>query len=446
MKSKKSGRRRFLKDGAALAALAVGGIRTASGQQNMTPELIHLTGVRPLGERSSYEKLVRSGTAIEGIRWGLTPLQDLQGIITPSALHYYVNHERGLLPKFNPEQYRLMIHGMVDRPLVFTLAELKRLPSISRIYFLECTANSGPRFTSAMKTVQEIHGRTSCSEWTGVPLSVLLKEAGVRNGASWIVAGSADTSKHASSIPMEKAMDDALVAYGQNGEALRLENGYPLRLLLPGYGGMIAVKWLNQIKAVDQPYMTTQDRHSHADHSPAGEGAFLMTSDVTRRWHFGVHVKSVITFPSGGQQLSGRGFYEITGLAWSGGGAVRRVEVSTDGGRTWKDAQLQEPVLRFAHTRFRFPWRWNGEETVLMSRCTDENGDVQAAADEVEKHWGADTSDACRDVLGDECNHVPRRVHRAYIQPWRVARDGSVHNAFVPGRNPTELISNQESG
>ena len=383
MKPKKPGRRRFLKSSAALAALAAaGGIRPASGQQaapQAEPPLILPDGVRPLGERSRFEKLVRSGTATHGT----TPLQDLHGNITPTELHFYVNHEAGIIPDFDPEQYRLLIHGMVERPLIFTLDELKRLPAISRPYFIECGSNGNPRRAKVAKTLEEIHGRTSCAEWTGVPLSVLLKEAGVKDGAGWVIAGSADTSKHSSSVPMEKAMDDALVAYAMNGEAIRLENGYPLRLVLPGYYGRITVKWLNQLKVADQPSMSTQDRHVHVDHSPAGEGAFLMTTDRARQMQLGVYAKSVITFPSGGQKIGGRGYCEISGLAWSGGGSVKRVEVSTDGGKTWKDAKIPDPIHPFAHTRFRFPWTWNGEETIIMSRCTDENGDVQAAASEV---------------------------------------------------------------
>ena len=433
MNSKQSSRRGFLKGGAALAGLVVGGIRRASGQQAQEPELTYDVGVRARGGISRFENSLRTGSATEG----LTPLQDSRGIITPSDLHFYVNHENGVRPDIDPRQHRLMIHGMVDRPLMLTMVELMRLPSITRIYFLECNANSNPESrVKDAKTVQESHGRTSCAEWTGVRLSLLLREAGVQPGANWLVAVSVDPSKHASSIPMEKAMDDALVAYYQNGESLRPEQGYPLRLILPGWGGRVHVKWLNRIKVVDQPYMTRQDRTSQMDHTPAGPGAFLLSSEKARRFRYEMFPKSVITFPSGGHRLSSRGFYEISGLAWSGSSAIRRVEVSTDGGRTWKDAELQEPVLPKAHTRFRLPWNWGGEEAVLQSRCTDENGDVQAAVDEVSKNWGADPSEACTSVMGEDCNRIPRRANRAYVMRWRVARDGSVHNAFVLGRNP----------
>ena len=427
MNSKQSGRRKFLKSGAALVGLAAGGMGIAKSEEAIQPETIRPTGLRPIGEISHFEKLTRSGTATQGY----TPLTELQGIITPSNLHFYVNHEKGVLMNIDPQQHRLTLYGEVDRPLVLTMAEVKRLPSVSRVHFLECNANSNPKTVASAKNVVQGHGLTSCSEWTGVLLSVMLKEVGVKKGANWLLVGSADPSKHASSIPLEKAMDDALVAYAQNGEALRLEQGYPLRLILPGWGGRLHIKWLNRVKVVDQPYMTTQDRTSQMDHDPAGEGAFMIAGEKARAWRFQAFPKSIITFPSGGQQLQGRGFYEITGLAWSGGGSVRKVEVSTDSGRTWKDAQLQEPVLRKAHTRFRFPWKWNGEEAVIQSRCTDDQGDTQPSATELSKNWGTDTSKACTSVMGEDCKKIPRRADRAYIQSWRVTPDGSVLNAFV---------------
>ena len=447
MSPQKPGRRRFLKSSAALAGLAAaGGVLPASGQQQASPAETPLilpngNNVRPLGERSRYEKLVRSGTATNAT----TPLQDLHGSITPTDLHFYVNHEAGIIPDFDPAQFRLLIHGMVERPLVYTVEDLKRMPAITRPYFLECGSNGNPNRAKTAKTVEVIHGRTSCVEWTGVPLAVLLKEAGVKDGAGWVIAGSADTSRHSSSVPMEKAMSTALVAYAMNGEALRLENGYPIRLVLPGYYGRITVKWLNQLKVDNQPSMSTQDRHVHVDHSPAGEGAFLMTTDEARQMQLSVYAKSVITFPSGGQKIGKHGYCEISGLAWSGGGVVKRVEVSTDGGKTWKDAKLPDAVHPYAHTRFRFPWTWNGEETIIMSRCTDERGDVQALASEVEKNWGEDSGKGCTEVLGEDCSLVPRRANRAYVQPWRVASDGTVHNAFVMGPEPTDLHGHPEA-
>lgn len=428
MAAKPSDRREFLKGGAALVGMAAAaGIRPAQGQDHDHGDPILPAGVRKSGELSPFEKSYRMGSPGEG----LTPLQDSHGMITPSALHFYVNHEYGAIPVIDPEKYRLLIHGMVDRPVILTLDELKRLPSVSRIYFLECNGNGNLERVKNAKTVQQSHGRTSCAEWTGVLLSVLLKEVGARPGAGWLLAGSEDTANHAISIPMEKAMDDILVAYGQNGESLRLENGYPARLVVPGWGGRIHVKWLKQLKVVDQPYMTTQDRASHMEQSPVGEGAMLALSEMGRRYQYEIYPKSVITYPSGMHQLDGPGLYEISGLAWSGAGKVRRVEVSTNGGKTWNDAQLQDPVLSKAHTRFRFAWNWKGEEAVLQSRSTDELGDVQPSVLEHEKNWDVDTSAACVSVLGEACKRTPRRANRALIQSWRVAQDGVVHNAFV---------------
>src|SRR5579872_5320848 len=255
-----------------------------------------------------------------------------------------------------------MIHGMVDRPLIFTVEELKRLPSVSRIHFLECIGN---RSRPENKTVQETHGLTSCAEWTGVPLSLLLKEVGVQEGASWIVAEGAEEVKGASSIPLAKAMDDCLVCYGMNGEAIRPQQGFPLRLMVPGFEGIYQIKYLRRIKVVDRYYMTYDD-YGHINPDPKAAALTHM-----------IGPKSVITFPYGGQKLPGPGFYEISGFAWSGGGAVRSIEVSTDGGATWQNAEFKTAPTPMAHVRFGLSWRWDGKECTLMSRCTDELGTVQ---------------------------------------------------------------------
>jgi len=264
----------------------------------------------------------------------------------------------------------------------------------------------------------------SCSEWTGVLLSDLLREAGVQKGASWIIAEGADQNKVVMSIPMSKAMYDSLVVYGQNGELLRREQGFPLRLLTPGFAGVNNVKWLRRIKVVDQPQLSQLEARIHSERRLA-EGR--PTSWTWFRYELGP--KSVIIRPSGGQRLPGTGFYDLTGLAWSGAGVVRRVEVSTDGGRTWKDALLEEPVLPKAQTRFRLDWNWDGGETVLQSRCTDELGQIQPTLTEY-----------ARTVLGPKARPYPPGypgdVERVVygncnaIQPWKVMRDGSVHNAM----------------
>jgi sulfane dehydrogenase subunit SoxC len=357
--------------------------------------------LRPYGERSRFEQSVRVTQAKPSERGGsFTPLDESLGIITPSALHFVV--QRGGRPDIDPTKHRLLISGMVDRPVILTVDEIKRLPSVSRILFLECSGNSRLGRPPTPKHVHGTHGLTACSEWTGVPLSLLLREAGVQQGATWIVVEGADATGNERSLPLAKAMDDVLVAYGQNGEALRPDNGYPLRLVVPGWEGNVNVKWLRRITVVDRPYMTRMESTAHAS---------LMPDGTARQFNFVMEAKSVITFPSGGQQLGQPGLYEIRGLAWSGRGVVRLVEVSTDNGTTWQDATLQGPVLPLAHTRFRLDWRWNGGEAVLQSRCTDGTGYVQPTLAELVRVRGRNFVYA---------NNA--------IQSWKVAADGSVHN------------------
>ncbi len=410
MDSKKSNRRGFLKGGAALAGLAAGGAGTARSQTQGEPakkveELI------AYGERSRFVNSIRVPVVDRhspdefGLTFHvLTPLQDQFGIITPSSLFYTATHRGAFVPDIDPREHRLMIHGMVDRPLIFTVDELKRLPFVTRVHFVECLGN---RARASHKTVQETHGLTSCAEWTGVPLSLLLKQAGVQKAASWIVAEGAEEVKGSSSIPLAKAMDDCMVCYGMNGEPIRPQQGFPLRLMVPGFEGIYQIKYLRRIKVVDQYYMTYDD-YGHI--VPDMKSAALTNQ---------IGPKSVITYPSGGQQLQGPGFYEITGLAWSGAGAIRSVEISTDGGRTWKNADLRSPSYRMAHTRFGFDWKWDGKECMLMSRCTDELGTVQPTRAEAGKYWG-DPADKPR-VRGADNT----------VQPWRVAADGSVHNGLA---------------
>jgi sulfane dehydrogenase subunit SoxC len=403
-----SSRRRFLKRGLALgAALAAAG-RAAPGSGQQAPDdpsKVLGRHMVPYPERSRFEQAVKQKgppTMPDEFGGNHTPLGESLGTITPSALHYEVH--RGGVPDIDPGRHRLLIHGMVDRPVILTMGQIRRLPSVSRIYFLECAGNTltewGP---PAAPTVQWTHGLTSCTEWTGVPLSLLLREVGVQKGASWVIAEGADATGNERSLPLAKAMDDILVAYGQNGEALRPENGYPLRLIVPGWEGNVNTKWLRRLTVTDRPYMTRIESVDHTALLPDGKG---------RRFSFIMEAKSVITFPSGGQKLPGPGFYEVTGLAWSGRGLVRRVEVSTDGGRTWRPAVLQEPVLRFAHVRFRLPWRWDGREAVLQSRCIDETGYIQPTLGDLVKVRGLNS-----------------KFFNNAIQTWKVAADGSVHNA-----------------
>jgi sulfane dehydrogenase subunit SoxC len=408
-----SKRRQFLTGGVGLAGLVMGAVRSLRGQTAApaAPEA-RPRDLLAYGQPSPFDNTVRRapGRATSVADTALmTPLQDLDGIITPSGLHFLMDHVKGI-PDLEPTKHRLLMHGMVDRPHAFTLDELKRLPSVSRVHFLECNANSRPLRGPNGESVQLVHGRTSCSEWTGVLLSVLLNECGVQKGASWIVAEGDESNKYTMSIPLPKAMDDTLVAYAQNGEPVRPHQGYPLRLVVPGWEAIRAVKWLTRINVVDRPYMAWHESGNNADTRPDGKGLWF---------RFELGPKSVITRPSGGQRLPGHGFHEITGLAWTGGGAVRRVDVSTDGGRTYKEAELQQPVLRYAHTRFRFPWKWNGEEAVLQSRCTDERGEVQPTILEAAKNLGV-TPDYFYDA-----------DHFNGIQPWKVNRDGSIQNAIL---------------
>ena len=402
-------RRRFLTSGAALAGYVTGAVRSGRGQ-TAAPEA-------PPGDNLAYGRPSRFANAIRRARGQAstirdtaltTPLQDLDGIITPSGLHFLMDHVNGF-PDLDPQHHRLLMHGMVDRPLSFTMDELKRLPSVSKIYFLECNANSRPLRGPNAESVQLVHGRTSCSEWTGVLLSVLLEECGVQSGGSWVVAEGSDANKYTMSIPLAKATDDILVAYAQNGEVVRPQQGYPLRLVVPGWEAIRSVKWLSRIKVVDQPHMAWHESGNNADTTPDGKGLWF---------RFELGPKSVITRPSGGHRLPGHGFYEITGLAWGGAGAVRRVDLSTDGGRTYHEAELQQPVLRYAHTRFRFPWRWSGDEAVLQSRCTDERGEVQPTIAEAAEN------------LSVTPEYFYEADHFNGIQPWKVNRDGSIQNAL----------------
>lgn len=427
MSPKHSGRRRFLKEGsAALAGLAVESVRSASGQTlGSEKSEAPFKETRAYGERSRFENSARWPLKPEHITPAtnpqvvyapsMTPLQDLIGIITPSGLHYQVGPILSTpKPDLDPRQHRLLIHGLVDRPLILTMEELKRLPSVSRIHFLECGANSSPAYRNNLEfhnTAQQQHGHTSCSEWTGVPLSLLLQEAGVQKGASWVVSEGAEPARRNKSMPLEKAMDDVIVAYGQNGEAVRPEQGYPVRLVVPGWVGVYNTKWLRRIKLVDQPYMVRDDSVKYTTLLPDGK---------SRWFRFEHGPKSVITYPSGGHRLPGPGFYEIRGLAWSGGGYVKRVEISFDGGRSWKDAPIQDPVHRFAHSRFRLPWTWNGEEVVIQSRCTDERGESQPTIAEVRKLCGDDPDKWQLSEVGSFNG----------VQPWRINRDGSVDNAM----------------
>ncbi len=413
-------RRTFLQQSVSLvavgaAALAVPAVHAEESEKALDPMRVPGALPRAYGERSPFEKQTRLGGAGPGAPhgWGamapnnfnsLTPLQDLHGIVTSSALHFERHHNG--VPAIDPARHRLLVHGLVERPMIFNLKELERLPSASRIAFLECSGNTWDGWREAQDvTVQDLYGLTSTSEWTGVKLSTLLETVGVRREAKWMLAEGSDAAGLDRSVPLtDDVLNEAMICYGQNGEALRPEQGYPLRLFLPGFEGNINVKWLRRLKLGATPFMTRWETAKYTDLLPDGK-AYQFTLVM--------EAKSVITHPSG-QQYIQPGFHEISGLAWSGRGRVTNVEVSLDGGRAWHTAHLQEPVLPKCHTRFRFPWRWNGQEAILQSRCVDETGYIQPPRQELVKVRGTNSL-----------------YHYNAIQSWRVERDGRVRNLYA---------------
>jgi sulfane dehydrogenase subunit SoxC len=350
-------------------------------------------GIPPgtLGKRSPFENPMRKPSDISS----RSPLQDFYGTITPSDLHFERHH--GGIPNIDPDKYELLIHGMVERPMKFTLADLKRFPSFSRTFFLECAGNF--RTGKEEMTPQDILGLTSQSEWTGVMLSTLFREVGVSPKATWFLAEGSDAAVLTRSIPIQKGWDDAMIAYGQNGEAIRPEQGYPARLLLPGWEGNTNVKWIRRIEISDQPYMTREETSKYT----------YPVKGKIRMFSFELDARSIITFPSFPQKIQ-RGWVEIRGIAWTGRGKIVQVEVSTDAGKTWNVAKLQEPVLDKAHTYFRYLWQWNGDETEILSRATDETGYVQPTLKQLIEARGTD--------IGG--------YHMNPITAWQIKRDGKV--------------------
>jgi sulfane dehydrogenase subunit SoxC len=356
----------------------------------------------------SQEKVQRAFTAAPG-RLGTgssrTPLHLLEGTITPNGLHFERHHNG--IPDIDPARHELMIHGMVKRPLAFSYETLLRYPMETHIRFIECPGNSGGYVGAQPQQVNagSLNGLISCSEWTGVKLSTLLAEAGVDPAAKWVIAEGADAAAMSRSVPLEKCMDDAVIALYQNGEAVRPEQGFPMRLLLPGFEGNMNVKWLRRLKVMAVP-VDARDETSHYTE--------LMPNGKARQYMFPQAVKSAILKPSFGMTMRGPGLYEISGLAWSGLGRVSRVEITADGGKTWALAALGDPVLPKALTRFRMPWQWDGGPATLASRATDETGDIQPAR----SAWVA--------------QYAPGQFyHFNGIQSWGIAPDGTVKNVYL---------------
>jgi sulfane dehydrogenase subunit SoxC len=353
----------------------------------------------PVGSRSPFVTPQRSPTG-EITGTALTPLQDLSGTITPADLHFSRIHAG--IPTIDPAKHSLIIHGLVDRPLEFSVADLKRFPSVTRMHFIECSGNGRSAYRSPKPdmTPQQVDGMVSQSEWTGVPLSLLFKEAGVKSDAKWFLAEGGDACLLARSIPVSKGRDDALVVWAQNGEALRPEQGFPIRLLLPGWEGNTNVKWLRRLELATEPFMTRWETSKYTDPLPGGKA---------RIFSFEMDAKSIITTPAFPEKLTGPGYWRISGLAWTGRGRISRVDVSTDGGRTWSGAELLTTPSSKAQVRFEYLWEWKGEEALLMSRAVDDSGYVQPTMTQLKAVRGPGTD-----------------YHFNSIRGWRVAKDGTV--------------------
>lgn len=333
-----------------------------------------------------------------------SPLQDLQGTITPNSLHFERHHAG--VPNIDPSQHMLVINGLVRQPLAFRYEDLLKYQMVSRIHFLECSGNSGALLRGEIGgSAQSLHGLVSCAEWTGVPLSTLLDEAGVLPEAAWVAAVGADAASMGRSIPLTKALDDVMVALYQNGEAVRPGQGYPMRLFCPGWEGNVSVKWLTQIKVTQEPAQFRDETSKYTD---------TLQDRSSYQFTFPMGTKSLITSPSGQMTLNQPGIYQVTGIAWSGRGSIRQVEVSADGGKTWAEAAIQGHQLDRSLTRFTIPWEWDGGDAILQSRATDSRGNLQPTRDEVI---------ASRGTLSF--------YHNPCIQSWQVDQTGEISNVYV---------------
>ncbi len=412
---KTSSRRKFLSGAASAVAASV--VSTAS--VNASPLKVQpssMTMGRPTvptgyGMPSKYEEGVtrnRSDVFVNKQNfsdWSMSPIQHQKGIITPNGL-MFERHHAGI-PDIRPDQHELAIHGMVEQPTLYTMDNLMRYPSVSRFHFMECSGNGLTDWlTPVSTTVQQTHGLLSCSQWTGVPVSTLLDEVGLKAGAKWLLFEGADGSAHARSIPIEKALDDALLVFASGGEMLRPENGYPLRAFMPGWEGNTSVKWLRRIKVSDKPWHLRSETARYTDPMPEGKW---------RQFSMEMEAKSVITNPSGGMQLQGPGRYELQGFAWSGRGSISSVDVTTDGGKTWRTAELEGPVMDKCLSRFTYSWDWDGGPAKIASRAVDSTGYVQPTVEQLAKD---------RAIVGFVQHHNG-------IFPWAVSASGEVSNAIA---------------
>ena len=416
-------RRGFLRNsffGALAAGAAASGMSNSALASQGDPSILEKqpwqttlgqpVAAKPYGMPSKYEANLQRRespglTRVSAASVAFTPLQGLFGMITPSGLHFERHHQGWY--DIDPAQHRLMINGLVKKDMVFTMEDLMRLPSVSRIHFIECGANTGMEWGNvAVPTVQYTHGMISCCEFTGIPLSLLLDMVGADfTKGKYVLAEGGDGSGMTRTIPMELARDDVIVAWAMNGEMLRPENGYPLRLVVPGVQGVSSVKWLRRLEVGDMPYGAKDEAIHYVD---------LMPDGMHRQYTSIQECKSVITTPSGGQQLLTTGFYNISGIAWSGRGKIKRVDVSVDGGRNWREARMESPILSKALTRFNINWVWDGKPAILQSRAIDETGYVQPPIRML------------REVRGTRSIY-----HNNAIQSWKVDTNGEVSNVQV---------------
>jgi sulfane dehydrogenase subunit SoxC len=412
----KTTRRRLLQGGLAgagaiAAAPALAAATAAAPAQDYITAAMLTPGraFTPYGNPSTYEAGVKRLVGAPGVNPGTgssrTPLEMLEGIITPSGLHYERHHNG--VPNIDPATHRFVLHGLVKKPLEFSIDALMRYPRISAMHFMECGGNSGANGgpTPPPLTAGGIHGLLSCSEWTGIKLSTLFDEAGVMPEGKWILVESGDAAGLSRSVPFAQAYEQGLLVMYQNGERLRPEQGYPLRFIMPGWEGNLNIKWVHRIKVTPGP-MNTKDETS--------KYSMLQADGKARQFNLVLPVKSTITRPSGNMTMQGAGYYEVSGLAWSGHGLIKRVEVSLDGAKTWVDADLPGPVLSRCLTKFRIPWQWNGQPATIMSRATDELGNVQPT----HAQWAAQFSPG-------------QPYQNNGIQCWAVGADNTVKNAYA---------------
>ncbi len=414
-------RRAFLRGGASVAAAVTGYtvVQQAVAQPLINDPWSLVPGaITPAYERpSKYEQaVVRTLTNPKGeprVQNARTPHHQLKGTITPNGLHFVVAQSGA--PDIDPARHKLVIHGLVKKPLMFTLDALERYPQVSRMAFIECGGNSAPMFSPqpVQATLQALHGMVSCSEWTGVLLSTLLEEAGVDPRAKWLIAEGADAPTLTRSTPLAKGMDDAMIALYQNGERLMPANGYPMRLLLPGWEGNMSIKWLRRIELTDQPGMTYPESKTYTQLLPGGKAY---------QFYFVEEVKSFITHPSPSLKMNEPGVYEVSGIAFSGEGRITRVDVSADGGKTWARAELQQPVQAKSFTRFRIPWRWDGGPATLQSMAWDSAGNRQPTRAEFVAHRGELQKPLPPTAFPNQ--------HFNGVTSWGIAANGEVNHVY----------------